>query len=383
MTAALPAAASRIRLPDAGPSVLAFGAHFKGSVCVTRGGEAFLSPDIGALDTAECCVLFDETVSRMLEAAEVQPQSVAHDLHPDYYSTRAAIDFAAHRGLPAVAVAHHHAHIAAVCAEHGARGAVLGLALDGVGLGPDGAAWGGELLQVEGAQCARLGHLRPLALPGGDRAAREPWRMAASVLHELGRNAGIAARLPQAGAGMIATMLERNIRCPRTSSMGRVFDAAAGLLGLCAQMQFEAEAAMLLEQSAARHIERHGWPQAMNGGWRIDGAGQLDLLPALAALDGVADAGATQDVDAAAARFHATLAAALGDWVARSAEASGLGTVAWGGGCFLNALLCRALRQNLAADGIAVLAPERASPGDAGIALGQAWVAICKMTEGA
>jgi hydrogenase maturation protein HypF len=157
--------------------------------------------------------------------------------------------------------------------------------------------------------------------------------------------------------------------------MGRVFDAAAGLLGLCAQMQFEAEAAILLEQAAARHIERHGWPQAMRDGWIIDGAGRLDLLPALAALDGA------QDVDQAAARFHATLVAALGDWVARAAQASGLATMAWGGGCFLNALLCRGLRQNLAAGGIAVLAPERASPGDAGIALGQAWVAMQSMEQ--
>ena len=376
MTAILPAAVSRIRLPDAGPSVLAFGAHFKGSVCIAGGGEALLSPNIGALDNADACVLFDETVSRMLDAAQVQAQIVAHDLHPDYYSTRAAIEFAASRGLPVVAVAHHHAHIAAVCAEHGERGAVLGLALDGVGLGPDGAAWGGELLQVQGAQCARLGHLRPLALPGGDRAAREPWRMAASVLHELGRNADIAARLPQAGAGMIATLLERNFRCPRTSSMGRVFDAAAGLLGLCATMQHEAEAAILLEQAAARHIARDGWPQAMPGGWRIERDGRLDLLPVLAALEDAHRRDGLPGVDAAAALFHATLVAALGAWVAQAAEASGLATVAWGGGCFLNTLLSRGLRQTIETMGIAVLAPERASPGDAGIALGQAWVAM-------
>jgi hydrogenase maturation protein HypF len=154
--------------------------------------------------------------------------------------------------------------------------------------------------------------------------------------------------------------------------MGRVFDAAAGLLGLCAHMQFEAQAAILLEQAAARHIERHGWPPAMNDGWRIDRDGRLDLLPALAALDGEQGA---QGVDGAAARFHATLVAALGDWVARAAEARGLGIVAWGGGCFLNALLSQGLRQNLENSGIAILAPERASPGDGGLALGQAWVA--------
>jgi hydrogenase maturation protein HypF len=194
--------------------------------------------------------------------------------------------------------------------------------------------------------------------------------MAAAVLHEQGHNARMGARFAQAGAATVATMLERGINCPRTSSMGRVFDAAAGLLGLCTHMQYEAQAAMLVEQAAARHIERHGWPQAMQDGWRISGDAELDLLPVLAALDAAAD------VDQAAARLHATLVAALGDWVARAAQASGLRTLAWGGGCFLNALLSAGLRQNLESRGIAVLAPQRASPGDSGIALGQAWVAI-------
>ena len=370
MNAALPAIDRRIRLPQAGPPVLAFGAYLKSSVCATRGSEAFLSPPVGDLDNADACVGFDATLLRMLDSLEVEPERVAHDLHPDYYSTCCAVDFAARRGLRAVAVAHHHAHIAAVCAEHGRQGPLLGLALDGVGLGPDGKAWGGELLRVDGAQCARLGHLRPLPLPGGDRAAREPWRMAAAVLHELGRNAEIPARFAQTGAGTIATMLERSINCPRTSSMGRVFDAAAGLLGLCPRMRYEAEAAILLEQAATRHIETHGWPQAMQGGWAIAGDGQLDLLPGLASLLGAADA------DLAAARFHATLVAALAEWLTQAAQASGLATLAWGGGCFLNALLSAGLRHNLERRGIEVLAPASVSPGDAGIALGQAWVAM-------
>ena len=355
-------------MPDL--SVLAVGARLKGSVCVTRGNEACLSPHIGDLDNAGTCAFFDETLSRMLDLLEVKPDIVAHDLHPDYFSTRAAIEFAASHGLPTVAVPHHHAHIAAVCAEHGRRGPVLGLALDGVGFGPDGEAWGGELLEVEAAQCERLGHLRPLPLPGGDRAAREPWRMAAAILHEQGRNAEIGARLREAGADMIATMLERNINCPRTSSMGRVFDAAAGLLGLCAHMQYEAQAAILVEQAATRHIEIHGWPPPMQNGWIIGREGRLDLLPVLASLDGAAD------VNQAAARLHATLVAALGEWVAQAAESSGLTILAWGGGCFFNSLLSVGLRQNLEQRGITVLAPVRLSPGDAGIALGQAWVAL-------
>ena len=363
-------ASAAIRLQHAGPSVLAFGAHLKSSVCATRRDEAFLAPHIGDLDNAATCDFFDETVARMLDLLEVEPVLVAHDLHPDYYSTRAALAFAARRGLRSVAVAHHHAHIAAVCAEHAWRGPVLGLALDGVGLGTDGGAWGGELLLVDGAKCERLGHLRPLPLPGGDRAAREPWRMAAAVLHLQGRNAHIGKRFGQAGAVTVATMLERDIHCPRTSSMGRVFDAAAGLLGLSAQMQYEAQAAMLVEQAATRFIEAHGWPQAMSGGWTIAGDGQLDLLPVLVALDEAAD------VDQAAAGLHATLVAALGEWVAQAAQLAGLATLAWGGGCFLNALLCAGLRQNLERRGIRVLAPQRVSPGDSGIALGQSWVAI-------
>ncbi|MDD5336317.1 MAG: carbamoyltransferase HypF [Rhodoferax sp.] len=368
-------APSAIRLPQAGPSVLAFGAHLKNCVCVSRDDQAFASPHIGDLDNAATCSFLDETVERMLTLLEVKPALVAHDLHPDDYSTRAAIAFAEQHGLPTLAVQHHHAHIAAVCAEHGRRGPVLGLALDGVGLGSDGTAWGGELLRVDGARFERLGHLRPLPLPGGDKAAREPWRMAAAVLHELGRNAQIEGRFQETGAGIVAGMLARGFNCPRSSSMGRVFDAAAGLLGLCSHMKYEALAAIFLEQAATRHMERHGWPAPMAGGWNVNPDGQLDLRALLAALDGA------PDVDLAAARFHATLVAALADWVMRTARASDLTILAWGGGCFLNSLLSSGLRQNLEQQGLQVLAPRRLSPGDASIAVGQAWVAINSLEQ--
>ncbi len=359
-----------IRLPHAGPSVLAFGAHLKNSVCLTRGDQAFASPHIGDLDNAATCDFLDETVERMLRLIDVRPEIVAHDLHPDYHSTRAALAFAARLGLPTVAVQHHHAHIAAVCAEHRLCGPVLGLALDGVGLGADGAAWGGELLHVDAAQFKRIGHLRALAMPGGDKAAREPWRMAAAVLHELGRNADIGTRFAQSGAAVVAQMLEKAIHCPRSSSMGRVFDAAAGLLGLCDRMDYEAQAAIFLEQAATRHIEQHGWPTDMAGGWRIEASGQLDLLALLATLDGAAD------VERAAAVFHATLVEALADWVLQAAQRTGLTTLAWSGGCFLNSLLSLRLRQNIEEQGLTVLAPRQLSPGDASIAVGQAWIAI-------
>jgi hydrogenase maturation protein HypF len=359
-----------IRLPRGSPAVLAFGAHLKNAICLTRGDEAFLSPHVGDLDNAATCDFLDETVERMCALLETAPEAVAHDLHPDTYSTRAAMEFANQRDLPLVAVQHHHAHIAAVCVERGHAGPVLGLALDGVGLGSDGTAWGGELLRVDGAQCERLGHLRPLPLPGGDRAAREPWRMAAAALHELGRGAEIASRFNEPGADTIATMLARNINSPRSSSMGRWFDAAAGLLGLCHHMRYEAQAAMALEQAAMRHIERHGWPAMTESGWAVDAENRLDLLPTLALLDGAAD------IDRAAAGFHAIVADALADWVVRAASASAIDTIAWSGGCFFNRLLSLRLRQNLERRGLRILAPNRVSPGDGGIALGQAWVAI-------
>lgn len=359
-----------IRLPGTAPSVLAFGAHLKNAICLTRGDEAFLSPHVGDLDNAATCDFLDETVERLCALLATAPEIVAHDLHPDTYSTRAALEFARRRDLPLVAVQHHHAHIAAVCVEQGHAGPVLGLALDGVGLGRDGTAWGGELLRVDGAQCERLGHLRPLPLPGGDRAAREPWRMAAAALHELGRGEEIASRFNEPGADTIAAMLARNINCPRSSSMGRWFDAAAGLLGLCHHMRYEAQAAMALEQAATRYIDGHGWPMAMESGWVVDAENRLDLMPTLVLIDGATD------IDRAAALFHAIVADALADWVARAAEAGGIDTIAWSGGCFFNRLLSARLRQNLHQRRLHVLAPKRVSPGDGGIALGQAWVAI-------
>jgi hydrogenase maturation protein HypF len=355
-----------IRLAQAGPSVLAVGGWYKNTICVTRGDEAFVSQHIGDLDNAPTCAALAATVAHFCRMLDVQPEIVAHDLHPDFYSSRFAADFAAERGLPHFAVQHHHAHIGAVVAEHGVDGPVIGLALDGVGLGSDGAAWGGELLVVDGARCTRLGYLRPLPLPGGDRAAREPWRMAAAALHVMGRGTEIASRFAdRPGADTIATMLERGLNCPPTSSMGRVFDAAAGLLGVRAVAAYEGQAAMLLEGVADRFSEA----SELVGGWVIDDQGILDLLPLLAALAAAGDAAP------AAAQFHATLMAALADWTVRAAEREDIQSVAFGGGCFLNHVLAQGLRSRLNAKGIAVLEARQLPPNDGGLSLGQAWAA--------
>jgi hydrogenase maturation protein HypF len=356
-----------IKLPRGGAPVVALGGYFKSTVCVTRGDEAFVSQHIGDLDNAATCVALTEAVEHLLSILEVEPAAIAHDLHPDFFSTRHAARLAARRGVPAVGVQHHEAHVAAVAAEHGIVGPVLGLALDGVGLGHDGASWGGELLWIEDGGSKRLGRLRPLRLPGGDRAAREPWRMAASALALCGREDEIGARFgDEPAAAAVAAMLERRFNAPETSSMGRWFDAAAGVLGVSRRMTFEGQAAMLLEGVAARH----GGVRADLSLCRIGEDHELDLAALLDRLATERDAGF------GAALFHATVAAALAEWTARAARARGATRVACGGGCMLNAILAGALRAELAARGLAMLEASVVPPNDGGLSLGQAWVAL-------
>jgi hydrogenase maturation protein HypF len=354
-----------IRLADDGPAVLAVGGFLKNTVCATRGGEAFLSQHIGSLDNAATCVALEEAVDHLLDVLAIEPAAVAHDLHPDFHSTRFAAEFAGRRGIPVIGVQHHHAHIAAVIAEHGVARPVLGIALDGVGLGDDGGIWGGELLLVDEARATRVGHLRELPLPGGDRAAREPWRLGASVLHLLGRADEIERRFAQPGAAMVRQMLQQRLNTPATSSMGRWFDAAAALLGVRAVQSFEGQAPMLLEGLACAH----GAVRPLADGFRVGDDGVLDLLPLAQALLEARTPGY------GAALFHATLVDALAAWAAAAACRAGVGTVAFGGGCFLNAILSAGLRARLMADGFEVIEATQAPANDGGLALGQAYVA--------
>ena len=361
-----------IRLPRAGRCVLALGGYLKNTVCVTRGDEAFLSQHIGGLDNAATCNMLMEVSAHLLDLLQVRPEAIACDLHPDFFSSRHAWALAERWGVPASAVQHHHAHIAAVAAEHGVDTPILGLALDGVGLGDgDGGAWGGELLRLDGPDFTRLGHLLPLPLPGGDKAAQEPWRMAAAALHLLGRGEEIARRFfDRSGARSLRQLLSRG--GPASTSLGRYFDAAAGLLGVCEVMAYEGQAAMLLEGWA----ERHGTVPAWADGYRLHDDGQLDLLPLLARL---ADA---SDVAQGAALFHATLSLALADWAERAARRQGLTTIALGGGCFLNHILSRGLGAHLTARGFNVLSACQAPPNDGGLSLGQAWIGMQLIERG-
>jgi hydrogenase maturation protein HypF len=354
------------------PPVLACGAWLKNTACLVQGDQVLWSPLHGDLGDPQSCLDLAASLDALLACADVTPQAIAHDLHPDFYSSQLAVTLAEQLNVPAVAVQHHHAHIAALMAEHGLDGPVLGLALDGVGLGSDGAAWGGELLWVASDAWRRLGYLLPLPLPGGDVAAREPWRLAAAALHLLGRDAEILSRLGplvgQQSANTVAQMLARNLNCPPSSGAGRWFDAAAGILGISVRQQFEAEAAIALERLAAEYLAAHAEP-AIDGLWQIRPDGVLDLLPLLTRLFELADGARSAE---GAALFHLTLAAALADWIERQSTTL---PVLLGGGCFANRLLSARLTQRLTAKGLAVFSAQAVSCGDAGLALGQAWVA--------
>lgn len=350
-----------IKLPRSGPPVLAVGGQCRNTVCVTRGDEAFISQHIGDLDKAGCSDFFDATISRLLKFLEVKPALVAHDLDRSFHSTRFALDFARQRAVPSFAVQHHHAHVAAVLAEHGVGGAVLALALDGGDQGADGGQWGGELLRVDGVRCERLGHLAPLEL-AGSAAIKQPWQLAAAVLQQLGRGDEIESRFALADAAPVAAALARGSDLAATSSLGCYINAAAGLLGVKSIASFDGQAASLLEGMA----ERYGDMAPLEGGWTIANGG-LDLLPLFAVL---AD---EKDAERGAAIFHATLVAALSDWL-RSVAPVG-STVVGSGACFLNMILARGLRSRLGGLGLQLIESRRLPPNDGGLALGQAWVA--------
>lgn len=356
-----------LRLPLASklPPVLGVGAYLKNALCLIQGDEAWISVENGSLDSVEAIGRFDQTVTDLLEVAPSKPVAVAHDWHPDFHCTRWAVEAGPRLGVKAVGIQHHHAHIAAIMAEHGIEGPVLGLALDGFGLGERNEAWGGELLRIDAAGFTRLGHLHRLPQPGGDVAARQPWRMGAAALWSLGRGEEIAARYADfQGANHLAMMMKRGLNAPLTSSAGRLFDAACGLLGVVSVAQFEGEAPMKLE-SMVTDVQVD--PQ----GWRIEG-GVLDLRPLLGALVGM-------EAQAGANLFHGTLVAALLDWAQQAVQETGIKQFAMGGGCFLNKVLRAGLEQGMIEAGLTPLWPKRLQVGDTAIALGQAYAAALGM----
>ncbi|RNJ48733.1 carbamoyltransferase HypF [Methylocystis hirsuta] len=348
-----------IELGGDGPCVVAAGAHLKATITVTRGREAFVSQHIGDLSNAATGRFYRETARRLIELLDATPELVACDLHPDYHSTRWAEEL----GLPLVRAQHHAAHLAAILAEHRIEAPALGLALDGHGLGDAGQSWGGELMRLDGASWRRLGGLAPLPAPGGDRAAREPWRMGVGALAKLGR-LDEATRLfaHESRALEMASLIAQGYAPPVTSSMGRLFDAAAALLGLSTRQRYEAQAAMEMEALVVT-------PRAMEGGFRINGD-ELDFSPLLGAL-----ADRRMSPREGAELFHGALIEGLAQFVARAATEQRLDIVALGGGCMMNRILAEGLTAHLGMLGLRPLLARKLPPNDGGLSLGQAAMA--------
>jgi hydrogenase maturation protein HypF len=366
-----------IELACQGPTILAVGGHLKNTVALGLAGrpmQVVVSPHVGDLDSVLSIDVFRRAIDDLLEFFAATAAVVACDLHPDYASTRHAEQLAARGGVPLVRVQHHHAHVAACMAEHRLDGPVLGLSWDGTGYGTDGTVWGGEALVCDGGDFVRAAHLRTFPLPGGDRAVREPRRAALGLLYEIMGDAatdwlhGDADRFSSYELKTLFAALDCSLNAPRTSSMGRLFDAVAALCGLPQVISFEGQAAMALEFAADSHVaDAYPFPlsEAMPA--------IADWEPMLRAV--LADRAYGVPIGRIGARFHNALA----ELAVATAHRAGVPQVVLSGGCFQNALLSDSVRQRLCAAGFSVYTHRLVPPGDGGIALGQVFVAAQQM----
>jgi hydrogenase maturation protein HypF len=352
----------------AGRPVLGCGAELKNTFCVLRGAEAFPSHHIGDLENAETLRAYTDGIEHLGRLLDVAPAVLAHDLHPEYLSTKYALARAdADPDLRLVGVQHHHAHLAACLAENGEVGPAIGIACDGLGYGTDGVAWGGEVLEVSLTGFRRLAHLEPVPLPGGATAIRQPWRMAAAWLHAVGAPADDLAVAARNGPQwtQVQRLLRSDVDSMMTTSAGRLFDAVAALVGIRDRVNYEGQAAIELEQRAAVG-EHTAYPVRLDG--ELIRAG--DLVRAV-----VADLRSDVDVPTIAARFHNGLSDALAAAAVAAAGATGHDVVALSGGVFQNVRLLDGVSGRLAAAGLRVLVHSRVPCNDGGISLGQVAVA--------
>jgi hydrogenase maturation protein HypF len=359
-----------VALPAAQPPLLAVGAELKSTICLTRGDRAFLSQHLGDLQNFEVYQAFRCAIGQLQEMLGTTPEAVAHDLHPDYLATRYALE---ESGLPAIAVQHHHAHLASCLAEHGQSGPALGVIFDGLGYGSDGTLWGGEFLVGDLARCERAGHFRYIPLPGGDLASRQPWRMALSHLLAAYGDAlpelPCLATVPAEELVLVRQALARGVNSPLASSCGRLFDAVAALLGVRKLSSFEGQAAMELEM-LADPAATVPYPF----GLKLEGEVLVfDPRPLVRALVEAHASG--EPAAACAGRFHATLAELVRQACLVLRARRGINTVVLSGGVFQNALLTSLVQERLHRADFSVLTHALVPPNDGGIALGQAAVA--------
>jgi hydrogenase maturation protein HypF len=357
--------------------VLACGGHLKNTFCLGKEERAFVSHHIGDLENLETLRSFREGIEHFRTLFDIQPEAVAYDLHPDYLATQYAMDLdIPHR----IGVQHHHAHVASVMAEHQLSGPVIGIAIDGTGYGLDGAVWGCEVMVADLNNFERVAHLDYVPMPGGEQAIRQPWRMAAVYLAQSYGNAFLDLDIPFARQmadrpwPLLAQMIERGLNSPQTSSLGRLFDAVAALLGVRDEVGYEGQAAIELETLASiGATTATPYPFAM-----IDGTpARLDARPLIRAIVQEIEQGTPASL--IAARFHRTIAALLLAATRRARKQSGLRQVALSGGVCQNCLLLEQFIPMLEAENFQPFTNHLVPPNDGGLSLGQASIAAARL----
>lgn len=358
-------APATVRLDRGGPPVLAVGAELKSTVCLALGADAHLSVHLGDLEHPAALAAFEAAVADLLRMTRAEPELVVHDLHPEYLSTK----FAAGVDLgPRLGVQHHHAHLASCLADTGHRGPAIGVMFDGMGWGADDTLWGGEILVGDAAGYKRFAHLRPVPMPGGSAAIRQPWRMALAHLDAtFGADLPPVASLAGRGYDVVQVLDQcRPGRSIHTTSMGRLFDSVAALCGLAETTTYEGQAAIRLEQAADEDVRRYSVEV---------GEGEPALIEFSPLIEAVA-------ADLRAGRHPSVISGAFHRWVAdvaaaaarQAREATGMTAVALSGGVFQNRRLVELLARDLEQSGFRVLCHRQVPPNDGGISLGQAAV---------
>lgn len=366
-----------VKLPWDVPPLLAAGSELKNTFCITNKNYAFLSHHIGDMENYETLKSFEQGVEHFERLFRVKPEAIAYDLHPNYLSTRYALERAEHENLPALSVQHHHAHIAACMAEHGLDGSqpVIGLSFDGTGYGEDGAIWGGEFLIADYTSYQRPFHLQYFPLPGGDASIKRPARTALALLWSLGlgwdERLAPVMEYSEEGRATLHVQLERKINTPVTSSMGRLFDAAAALTGIRQSVNYEGQAAIEFE-ALADPDEVGEYPFTLEQDWVEVRSGFESLIKDV--LDGV-------PVARISARFHNGLAEVCRAAVNQMSQTAGIRSVALSGGVWQNLTLLGRTLSLLRADAFQVYLHQQVPTNDGGLSLGQAVIAASRLRE--
>ena len=367
-----------IFLPFRSKLILACGAELKNTFCLTKGEHAFLSQHIGDMENEETLEHFENTIELYKKLFRVKPEIVAYDMHPEYLSTKYALQAGSEEGLTLIPVQHHHAHIISCLVENKFEGPVIGVAFDGTGYGTDGTIWGGEFLLADWRSFQRLGHLEYVPLLGGEAAIKKPYRMALSYLYTLlGEDFSLEglplSKLKPAEVELIKQQLKRRINCPLTSSGGRLFDAVSALLGVRGEIDYEAQAAIELEMLASDETDKSEWKSYPFSIVEHHGMRVVKLEELFSKI--VQDVKNQVPIPIISLKFHRTMAQIIAEMCKTIAKESGVNKVALSGGVFQNRLLLKLATAALQREGFIVLTHHLVPCNDGGISLGQAVIA--------